>query len=139
MSLEQAMQRALRPMLSLAKRRRMLGLAVTLVLALSAVAFAAGTSIHARPHRVEAGQRVRIFGSADGCPRGDQVTLLSRAFSHRHEFAGVPAVFTPVRSGGKFGRRVRIPARRAAGRYSVTGRCGGGNLGVTAHFRVVRP
>jgi hypothetical protein len=122
-----------------ARLRLTLSLAATLLLALSAVAFAAGTSIRVHPHRVEAGHRIHIRGSADGCPVGDRVTLLSEAFPHRHEFAGVPAVFTRVKSGGKFERRVRIPAHRAAGRYSVTGRCGGGNLGVTAHFRVVRP
>ena len=118
--------------------RHTLALATILALALSAVALAA-TSIHVRPHRVEAGHRILIRGSADGCPVGDRVTLLSRAFSHRHEFAGVPAVYARVRSGGHFRRRVRIPAHRAARRYSVSGRCGGGNLGVTAHFRVVRP
>jgi hypothetical protein len=113
------------------------GLVATLALALSAAALAAGTSIHVRPHKVEAGHRVHIRGSADGCPVGNRVTLLSRAFPHRHEFAGVPAVFTHVKSGGKFRRSVRIPAGRAAHRYSIRGRCGGGNLGVTAHLRVV--
>ena len=108
-------------------------------IAVASVVFAASSSIHVRPHRVEAGHRVHIGGSAHGCPRGDQVTLLSRAFSHRHEFAGVPAAFTHVRRGGEFGRRVRIPAHRAAGRYSVSARCGGGNLGVTAHLRVLAP
>jgi hypothetical protein len=139
MSLEQATPRTLRPMLGRARRRLTLSLAATLVLALSAVAVAAGTSIRVHPHKVEAGHRVHISGSADGCPVGDRVTLLSEAFPHRHQFAGVPAVFTRVKSGGKFGRRVRIPAHRAAGRYSISGRCGGGNLGATAHLRVVSP
>jgi hypothetical protein len=67
------------------------------------------------------------------------VTLLSRAFSHRHDFAGVPAVYTRIKSDGHFGRWVRIPAGRDARRYTVTGRCGGGNLGVVRHIRVVRP
>jgi hypothetical protein len=111
-----------------------LTLAATLALALSAAALAAGASLHVHPHKVAAGHRVRISGSADGCR--DRVTLLSKAFSHRHEFAGVPAVFTRVKSGGHFGRWVRIPTRRAAHRYSITGRCGGGNLGVTRHLRV---
>jgi hypothetical protein len=120
-------------------RRFALALAAAFVLALSAaaLALAAGTSIHVRPHRVEAGHRIRIRGSADGCPVGDRVTLLSKAFPHRHEFAGVPAVYTPVRSGGRFHRRVRIPEHRKPRRYSVTGRCGGGNFALT-HFRVVR-
>jgi hypothetical protein len=118
--------------------RLTLALAAIVVLGLSAAALAA-TSIRVHPHRVEAGHSLRIRGSADACPVGDRVTLLSRAFPHRHEFAGVPAVYTRVRSGGHFRRRVRIPAHRDPGRYSVTGRCGGGNLGVTAHFRVIRP
>jgi len=108
-------------------------------MAIASVVFASGSSIHVRPHRVEAGHRVHVGGVAHGCPRGDQVTLLSRAFSRRHEFAGVPAAFTHVRRGGKFGRRVRIPAHRAPGRYAVRARCGGGNLGVTAHLRVLAP
>jgi len=122
-------------------RRRLLtvGLAASLTLMVSAVAFAAGTSIHVRPHRVEAGKRVHIKGSADGCGRGSQVTLLSRAFSYRHDFASVSAVFTHVRRGGKFERRARIPARRAPGRYAVRLRCAGGNLDATAHLRVLAP
>jgi hypothetical protein len=137
MSLEQTTRRARRAMLDPSPRRFALGLAAALVLALSATALAAGGSIHVRPHRVEAGHLVRIRGSTGGCPQGERVTLLSKAFPHRHEFAGVPAVYTQVRSGGKFHRRVRIPEHRNPRRYSVTGRCSGGNFAFT-HFRVVR-
>jgi len=137
MSLEQATRRARRSVLHPSRRRFALGLAAALALALSAAALAAGTSIHVRPHRVEAGHLIRMRGSADGCPQGERVTLLSKAFPHRHEFAGVPAVYTRVRSGGKFHRRVRIPEHRKPRRYSITGRCGGGNFAL-AHFRVVR-
>jgi hypothetical protein len=42
-----------------------------------------------------------------------------------------------VRSGGKFGIRLRIPSTRAVGSYGVTARCGGGNLGVSATIHVV--
>ena len=119
------------------RRRVGLGLAAALVLALSAAALAAGPSLHVRPHRVEAGHLLRIHGSTGGCPQGERVTLLSKAFPHRHEFAGIPAVYTRVRSGGKFQRRVRIPEHRKPRRYPVTGRCGGGNFAL-AHFRVVR-
>ena len=139
MSLEEATRRILRSPLGTVRRWLTLSLAAALAVTLSAAALAAGTSLHVHPHKVEAGHRVHIKGSAGDCPVGDQVTLLSRAFSHRHEFAGVPAVFTHVKSGGNFGRWVRIPTRRAAHRYSLTGRCGGGNLGVTRHIRVVRP
>jgi hypothetical protein len=139
MSLEQATRRILRSPLGTVRRWLMLSLATTLALTLSTTALAAGTSLHVHPHKVEAGHRVHIKGSAGDCPVGDQVTLLSRAFSHRHEFAGVPAVFTHVKSGGHFGRWVRIPARRDPRRYKVTARCGGGNLGVTRHLRVLPP
>jgi hypothetical protein len=102
----------------------------------AAPALAASASIHVTPHTVKAGQRVRVSGSANGCPKGDAVTLISKAFSHRHDFAGLPAVYARVKSGGHFGHSVRIPATTAPGRYTITGRCGGGNLGVAAHLRV---
>jgi hypothetical protein len=138
-SLEEPTRRIQRPQLGSVRPWLTLSLAATLALALSAAALAAGTSLHVHPHKVEAGHRVHVSGSAGDCPVGDQVTLISRAFSHRHDFAGRPAVFTHVKSGGHFGRWVRIPARRDARRYTVTGRCGGGNLGVTRHLRVLSP
>jgi hypothetical protein len=107
--------------------------------AMSAVAFAsAAPTIHVSPNPVHRGTVVRVHGVVPGCPRGDAVTLLSKAFSHRHDFAGVPAVFAKVRAQSRYSVRTRIPAGRRPGRYAVTGRCGGGNLGVTAHLRVRR-
>lgn len=100
-----------------------------------AITFAVGPSIHASPSTVAAGHRVRVYGFAGGCPVGDQVTLISKAFPHTHDFAGLPAVFTPVRAGDRYSVRVRIPASKH-GRYPITARCGGGNFGVTAHLRV---
>jgi hypothetical protein len=112
--------------------------AVTAILAGAGVVLAAGSpTINVDPHRVKQGEVVRIFGVVPGCARGDQVTLLSRAFSHRHEFAGVPAVFATVRRHHRYSHRTRIPAHRRVRRYAVRGRCGGGNLGVTAHLRVI--
>ncbi|HEX4717764.1 MAG TPA: hypothetical protein VH300_04480 [Thermoleophilaceae bacterium] len=108
-------------------------------LAISAVAFAAGPSIHVTPGTVHAAHRVQLSGNAGGCPTGDRVMLLSRAFSPRHEFAGVPAVFARVRSNAHYGHSVLIPATTHAGHYSISGRCGGGNFGVTAHLRVLSP
>jgi hypothetical protein len=80
---------------------------------------------------------VRVFGVVPGCARGDQVTLISRAFSRAHEFAGVPAIFATVRRGHHYSHRTRIPAHKRARRYTIRGRCGGGNLGVRAHLRVL--
>lgn len=113
-------------------------IALIALAASAAPAVAAGTSISVTPHSVQAGKRVVVSGSAGDCPKGERVTLLSRAFSHRHDFAGVPAVFARVRSGGRFGHSVRIPAGIAPGRYSISARCGGGNLGATAQLRVTR-
>jgi hypothetical protein len=101
-----------------------------------AITFAVGPSIHVQPATVRAGGRVRVHGLAGGCPQGDQVTLISRAFPPAHEFAGVPAVVTPVRAGDRYSVRIRIPPARSRGRYAITARCGGGNFGVTAHLRV---
>jgi len=79
---------------------------------------------------------VTIRGNADGCPVGDTVSVLSRAFAPTHEFAGVPAVLARVRSGGVFRATTRIPRTRRHGSYVVTARCGGGNLGVARHLVV---
>ena len=118
--------------------RRVLVVAVMLMLVVSTgVALAAGPTIRVSPATVLQGYQVRVYGVVPGCAVGNRVTLLSRAFSHRNEFAGVPAIFAEVKTGHKYSRRTTIPARRRPGRYSVTGRCGGGNLGVTAHLRVI--
>jgi hypothetical protein len=66
------------------------------------------------------------------------VTLISQAFAHTHDFAGVPAVYARVLPGGRFSVTTRIPSGEASGRYGITARCGGGNLGVQAHLTVLR-
>jgi hypothetical protein len=114
-------------------------LALGLVAALAAVSLGAGSSLHVRPTTVTAGHSVRVFGKADGCARGNRVTLISRAFRRRHEFAGLPAVYATVGRRERYSARTRIPARRHAGRYRISARCGGGNLGVSARLRVRRP
>jgi hypothetical protein len=101
-----------------------------------AISFKEGPTIHATPASVAAGQRVRISGLAGGSATGDRVTLISRAFAHTHDFAGLPAVFATVRGDDTYAVRVRIPATRQARRYGITARCGGGNFGVAAHLRV---
>ena len=103
----------------------------------AALVVAAAASLAVHPASLYTGEAVRVSGSAAGCPAGDQITLISPAFSRRHEFAGQPAIFAMVRSGGRFSARTRIPSGRRPGRYTVSGRCGGGNLGVTARLRVL--
>lgn len=90
------------------------------------------------PANVRRGGTVLVSGVAGGCTAGDQVTVLSRAFAATHSFAGVPAVLAQVGSAGRFSAKARIPATRSPGPYVLTARCGGGNLGVSAHL-TVRP
>ena len=119
--------------------RRSFALALVIVLvATTGVVLAAAPTINVEPKRVPRGEVVRVFGVVPGCAIGNQVILLSRAFSHRREFAGVPAIFAEVQPGHRYSRRTRIPARRRPDRYAIRGRCGGGNLGVTAYLRVTR-
>jgi hypothetical protein len=99
---------------------------------------AAGPTIVASPNPVVAGTLVRIHGVVAGCAVGDRVTLISKAFVHSHDFAGLPAVFAPVHAGGRYSVSTRIPATRH-GSYAISGRCGGGNLGVTRTLHVDRP
>ena len=114
------------------------GVVVVAALALSSAALAARPSLTVAPPSVVRGHVVILSGSAPGCPVGDAVKLLSRAFVRTHTFAGVPTVFARVGRGGAFAARTRIPATRAPGRYAVTARCGGGNLGVLRHLAVRR-
>jgi hypothetical protein len=123
----------------------MVRLSVAAAAVTTACAFAAATvaassvvSLTVTPATVHRGHVVIVRGSAGDCPLGDTVTIISRAFVHTHDFAGVPAVLARVRTGGRFGVRTRIPRRRRVGRYAVTARCGGGNLGVSARITVLR-
>jgi hypothetical protein len=103
-----------------------------------AVAGSTAPSLVLTPSKVHRGDTVLISGSAGSCPVGDTVVVISRALSRTHEFAGVPAVWATVREGGRFRVRTRIPPTKPTGRYSVTARCGGGNLGVLARLTVLR-
>jgi hypothetical protein len=105
---------------------------------LASVVATSPPSLSLTPSTVRAGHAVRITGWADGCPVGDDVTIISHAFVHTHDFAGVPAVLAPVRRGGKFSATTTIPRSRRPSRYTVTARCGGGNLGLLRYLRVTR-
>ena len=111
--------------------------ALVLAGALVGPAAAAGPTVKVSPGTVRAGKSVRVYGVVPGCQQGNQVTLISRAFSHAHDFAGLPAVFARVGARSAYSVRTRIPVARQAGTYQITGRCGGGNLGVTASLRVL--
>ena len=92
-------------------------------------------SLQVRPAVASAGARVVVSGTAPGSPRGDVVTIISRAFPGPG-FAGIGGVGTRVRAGGVFSVGVRVARGVARGRYAITARCGGGNLGVAAYLRV---
>lgn len=95
-------------------------------------------SLTVTPRTVRRGGTILLQGVAGGCTAGDTVTIVSRAFPATHSFAGVPAVFGSVGSAGRFSAKTYVPPARAAGTYTVTARCGGGNLGVTARVIVTR-
>jgi hypothetical protein len=114
-------------------------LTVAALALLPGVALAAPT-IKASPNPVHAGQRVHLFGNVGGgCAPGGDVTLYSFAFSHKHDFAGIPAVFARVKSNGNYSTRTRIPKGKAPKKYTISARCGGGNFGITRKLRVLAP
>ena len=112
--------------------------ATSLVLGAAAPSAATRPSLSVVPAVAHPGESVVVRGSAPSCPAGDIVTVISRAFPRTHEFAGVPAVLARVRAGGSFRATTRIPRRKPPGRYEVTARCGGGNLGIVVRLTVRR-
>jgi hypothetical protein len=101
-------------------------------------AFGSSPTIQVNPNPVHRGQLVRVHGVVpQGCARGDSVTLISRAFKHAHDFAGLPAVFARLDRNHRYSVRTRIPSQRRPGAYRISGRCGGGNLGVSIQLRVL--
>jgi hypothetical protein len=87
-------------------------------------------NIHVSPSSVAAGHTVTVSGSVGSdSSECSAVTLLSRAFVHTHDFADVPAVYAAVKPDGTFTTTTRIPRSRAAGTYTISGRCGGGAFG----------
>jgi hypothetical protein len=97
-------------------------------------------AIHVSPGSIVPGDAVTVSGSvgpdAAGSECASRVTLLSKAFVHTQDFAGLPAVFAAVKPGGAFTTATRIPRSKPAGAYTITGRCGGGNLGVSATLAI---
>ena len=94
-------------------------------------------SINVAPTTVVPGDNVRLTGDVlaggtPGCDVSGGVTLISEAFAGLDEFAGVGAVNLPVDSTGHFDSTVTLSATVVPGTYSIGGRCGGGNLGVSA-------
>jgi len=101
-------------------------------LALAGSLSAATPRLAVHPSSVARGGTVTVSGK--GCRGGDLVYLISSAFVG-HAF--VPhSVATRAGPSGAFSRLVHIRTAIRAGRYLITARCGGGNLGVSAALRV---
>jgi hypothetical protein len=93
---------------------------------------AVSPSLTVHPASVARGGKITVSGR--GCAGGDDVFLISPPFVG-HAFVE-HSVATKALGNGNFSRVVRIRTNVRPGRYLITARCGGGNLGVAAHLRV---
>jgi len=106
--------------------------AAVVALVLAGTVAGATPRLTVQPKSVARGGVVTVSGT--GCRAGDLVYLISPPFVGNAFVAH--SVATRARSNGSFSRRVHIRASVRAGRYLITTRCGGGNLGVSARLRV---
>jgi len=110
---------------------------VLVALAAAGIAFGSASSrpsIHVQPTAVAAGGHVHVYGSAGSCAAGSVLTAISAAFPG-HAF-GKGTLTGRVRANHTYSIQGHLRAHVHAGRYGVTARCAGGNLGVKAHVRV---
>jgi hypothetical protein len=113
---------------------------VTLTLTWATPVWAA--TINVSPSSVAVGGQVTVSGDVlangqPGCEVPGDVTLISPAFQGLGEFAGEGAITAPADSSGNFSVTATLPATTGPGTYEITGRCGGGNLGVSATLEVL--
>ncbi|HEY4828830.1 MAG TPA: hypothetical protein VIH85_18805 [Solirubrobacteraceae bacterium] len=110
-------------------------------------AVAASQSLKVTPGKVAAGKTVTVSGSVgSGCQTGqtgDTAIIISRAFKgakHAGTFAGVPSesISLANSSNGSFSTKIKLAKKLKAHKYTITGRCGGGNFGSTP-LRVTKP
>jgi hypothetical protein len=103
---------------------------------------ASAASIVVSPTSVPVGGTVTLSGDVlgpggtPGCTVPGTVTLLSDALAGHGQFQA-PGIQGPVGANAKFSIQTTILAGVAPGTYTITGRCGGGNLGVSATLTVV--
>src|SRR5579871_1377870 len=112
---------------------RLSGLVLAVILGLWSLAGVSAASINVSPASVPVGGTVTVSGDVlapggqPGCQVPGTVLLFSGAFGDPN---------TPVQAtagaDAHFSVSVTIPAGVAPGTYTITGRCGGGNLGVQA-------
>jgi hypothetical protein len=103
---------------------------------------ASAATIMVSPSSVAPGAQVTVSGDVlvngqPGCAVPGEVTLISSAFVGLGEFAGTGATTAQANASGQFSTTVTLSSTLAPGNYDITGRCGGGNLGVTATLTVV--
>lgn len=116
---------------------RIVGLMFGLVTGLVLVATAGAASITVSPTSVPVGGTVTVSGDVlapggqPGCTVPGTVTLISGAFAGQGSFMNQD-VETTAGADGKFSVQATILSGVAPGTYTITGRCGGGNLGVQA-------
>ena len=106
-------------------------------LAVAGFALASGssrTSLHVQPTAVAPGGHVHVYGNAGSCTPGTTLTAISSAFPG-HAY-GQGTLTGRVRANHTFSFAGHLRAGVRAGTYSVSARCGGGNLGVSAHIHV---
>jgi hypothetical protein len=117
------------------RRLLALAIAVTPMLWLAAPAAAAAPTLHVNPHTVAAGGTVQVSGTCEAHTTG---FAISPAFVNdaSHSFAGVGAAPFNTNAGGAFSVTAQVAPGTAPGSYSVTARCGGGNLGILVPLTV---
>jgi hypothetical protein len=103
------------------------------------VALAGAHFVKVSPGVVKLGDKVRVYGSVDGgCEvghKGDAAELYSKAFAGtgRLGVGDLPTVDAPLDKHGNFSIKVTINKHHVVpGKYTIGGRCGGGNFGSTS-------
>jgi len=114
-------------------------LPVVVLAVFSAVpAFAVAPTLVLAPTSVPRGGVVHVSGT---CQANTSGYAISRAFLHdaTHDFAGVGAAPFSTNASGAFAVDALVPASITPGSYTVTARCGGGNLGLSDRLTVTAP
>ena len=109
-------------------------LVVLAAVAMVASATASRPRISVRPGTVSPGGLVHVSGNAGSCAAGNTLTLISSAFPG-HAY-GKGTLTGRVGAGHAFSISGHVRSDARAGSYTVSARCGGGNLGVSATVRV---
>ena len=95
-------------------------------------------SLVVTPSTVRRGRTVLVHGLAGDCTEGMPSRSFRTPSPRRTPSPAFPRCLPRSVPPGRFSATTRIPATRGTGTYVVTARCGGGNLGVSAHLTVTR-